>query len=144
MPIGSTGDLASAETGIEMLRVFSESNNLAAKDLHGKLHFVREWLENYRNSTENAQNHQLNPPVMQHDDCCVSNHNPPADGFPINPAEPSTFPNLDMSASMALQSSTMEEFLTQPVSIAGPTDMGEFPLDFDSTFLWFDDASITG
>lgn len=144
LPIGSTGDLASAETGIEMLRVFSESNNLAAKDLHGKLHFVREWLENYRNSTENAQNHQLNPPVMQHDDCCVSNHNPPADGFPINPAEPSTFPNLDMSASMALQSSTMEEFLTQPVSIAGPTDMGEFPLDFDSTFLWFDDASITG
>lgn len=137
LPIGSAGDLASAETGLEMLRVLSESSNLAAKDLREKLRLVRECLEHYRLSMENAQNHDLDPPVI------LSNHNPPIDTLPINISESSIFPNPDMAAGMAFQSSLMEEFLTQPVPTSGSTDLSEFPLDFDAALLWSDDAFTT-
>lgn len=137
LPIGSAGDLACAETGLEMLRVLSESSNLAAKDLHEKLWFVRECLEHYRPFMENAQNHHLDPPVI------LSNYNPPVDTLPINISESPIFPNPDMSAGMAFQSPLMEEFLTQPVSTSGSTDLSEFPLDFDAALLWTDDVFTT-
>lgn len=144
LPIGSTRDLASAETGMEMLRVLSESNNLAAKDLHEKLQFVRHYRNHHCHSMENSQSHNLNAAVILRDDCNVSNHNPSVDTFPISLAQSSIFPSPDMSAGMALQSSLMEEFLTQPVGTAGSTDTSEFPLDFDAGFLWSDDAFISG
>lgn len=144
LPIGSTGDLASADTGMEMLRVLSESNNLAAKDLHEKLQFVRQYLNHHCHSMENAQSQHLNPPAILRDDCNVSNHNPSVDIFPISLAQSSIFPSPEMSADMALQSSLMEEFLTQPIGTAGSTGISEFPLDFDAGFLWSDDAFITG
>lgn len=142
LPMGNTSDLASAETGIEMLRVLSDSNNLAAKDLHEKLQFVRQCVEHHRYSMANARNPTLKSPVLTHDNFNASNQPLPVDPLPVTLPQSLDSQMQDLSTGTALQSSLMEEFLTQPVSTVNFLDLGEFPLEFDAEFLWSENALI--
>lgn len=141
---GSPSDSEYIESAMEMLRVLKSANNLAAKDLYEQLQRVQQCVEQHRHlpSTSNAQKPASNNEESTPEEWNLPRLQQSTDTLPDMFSPPSGFSNLDLSTGMALQSSLMEDFLTQPVSNLDSTNLVELPNDFDVSFLWSDNASV--
>lgn len=144
LSIGSPTDTTSVETAMEMLRILKSSNNLAAKDLYEQLQSVQQCVAHHHHlcSTANAQKSASDRPESIPEEWNLPRLEQPTDTLPPTFPPPSGFSDVDLSTGMALQSSLMEEFLTQPVSNLDSTNLAELPIDFDVSFLWSGNTSI--
>lgn len=147
LSIGSSSDATSVETAMEMLRILKGSNNMAAKDLYEQLQRVQQCVEHHHHihhlpSIADTQKPPSDRPESAPEEWNLPRLGQATDTLPAAFSPPFGFSDLDLSTGMALQSSLMEEFLTQPVSNLDSNNPLEVPIDFDVSFLWSGNTSI--
>lgn len=155
LPLGNPNDLLSVDTAMEMLRVLSLADNLAAKNLYEHLQRVRQCLRDrcpgiptFDDEIPNSLAEPLHDPSQSGPiplPSCFSfpaNDDPPGDAslkhsFAADASSP------DLTTEMTLDNPLMADFLTQSAGEVGSLSVPEIPNDFDMEFLWPGDTLCT-
>lgn len=148
---GNKSDLMAFETAMEMLKVLSNSENLAAKDLYENFLQVKQCISD-REFLETAFGHENgggNRDVSQTHGEFLSFQESRAvetpvfenslDPISLVSSPPLDFQQCDFTTETVLQSSMMREFLSRAPADMGLLDIPEIPNEFDAAFLWLDD-----
>lgn len=147
LPLGSPSDFASVETAMEMLRVLSCSQNLAAKDLYEHLQRVQQCLQDRCSGAttvdyniSHSHDEPLHDPTPFHNRFCLPMQEGPSAYASLADMSGTEAPSPDLTTETALDNPPMADFLTQSTAEVGFLSVPEISNDFDMAFLWSDDA----
>ncbi|KAJ5152064.1 fungal-specific transcription factor domain-containing protein [Penicillium capsulatum] len=153
LPLGHPNDLASVDTAMEMLRVLSASDNLAAKDLYEHLQHVRQCLHDRCSGTPMYEcvNNLVDPlhesnqsgPIPLQSRLYLPTNEDPTGYASFNHSFPVEAPSPDLTTEMTLDNPLMADFLMQSAVEVGSLSIPEIPNDFDMEFLWPGDTLCT-
>lgn len=147
LPLGSPSDIASVETAMEMLRVLSCSQNLAAMDLYEHLQRVQQCLQ-HRCSGATTVDYNIphspaepvNEPAPRHNRFYLPTQEGPSAYASLADMSVAEAPSPDLTTETALDNPPMADFLTQSAAEVGFLSVPEISNDFDMAFMWSDDA----
>lgn len=147
LPASIPSDDASIDTAAEMLKTLSTSHNLAAKDFYDQLQRTREYVQKYwPEVSDRASNASFSTSQDREDQMLLTTQGQGQDepsfpefsfgSFESIESPPNEFLSGNLTTEMALQSSLMQEFLTQTTSEIDALHDPELLKDFDAAFFW--------
>lgn len=132
---------------MEMLRVLSCSQNLAAKDLYEHLQRVQQCLQDRCSGAttvdyniSHSHDEPLHDPTPFHNRFCLPMQEGPSAYASLADMSGTEAPSPDLTTETALDNPPMADFLTQSTAEVGFLSVPEISNDFDMAFLWSDDA----
>lgn len=144
LPLGDPNDIASVDIAMEILRVLSASNSLAAKDLYEHLQRVRLCLNRRQSDPTIPPIGHEHVPLIPDLSVRLPLEDPNLPSVPDSSIEYRPY-NVTavadplspyLTTEMTLLNPLMQDFLAQSTLDVGSLDAPEIPNEFDAAFLW--------